>query len=107
MVWWVQTLEIANNEGTGSGKYRKVATSDEGGGIHGLCSHQHDTIEEAETCQEAIDNEGPIVGVPHMNKIEKREHVFDAATYQMLTEAVKREDMAEIRRLVGIDEKTE
>lgn len=54
MAWWIQVLEIADQDGKGIGKYRLTATSDEdGGGPYGLCPHQHDTIDEAQDCLEA------------------------------------------------------
>jgi hypothetical protein len=54
MVWWIQPLEIANDQGQGTGKWRLTATSDEdGGGPYGLCEHEHDTPEEAQNCPEA------------------------------------------------------
>lgn len=54
MAWWIQVLEIADDQGKGTGKYRLTAKSDEdGGGPYGLCEHQHDSIEEAKNCSEA------------------------------------------------------
>jgi hypothetical protein len=54
MAWWIQVLEIADDQGQGTGKYRLTATSDEdGGGPYGLCEHEHDSIEEAQNCPEA------------------------------------------------------
>lgn len=54
MAWWIRTLEIADNEGKGTGRYRLTATSDEdGGGPYGLCEHEHDSIEEAQNCPDA------------------------------------------------------
>lgn len=68
MVWWVKTLEIADESGKGTGKYRRVAKSDEGGGTHGLCEHCHDSVEEAQACEEARKNEGPVTGIPYMER---------------------------------------
>lgn len=54
MVWWIQVLEIANQDGEGTGRYRLTATSDEGGGgPFGLCEHMHKTKKEADECEEA------------------------------------------------------
>lgn len=51
MVWWIQVLEIADNKGKGVGKWRLTAKSDEDGGSpYGLCSHKHDTPQEAQQC---------------------------------------------------------
>lgn len=63
-MWIVEVLEIAEEVSRdGIGKYRLIARSDEGGGIHGLCSHEHDSREEAQHCPEAIANKGPVTGV--------------------------------------------
>lgn len=54
MVWWIQVLEIADDKGQKTGKYRLTAKSDEaGGGPHGLCDHEHDSVESAQNCQTA------------------------------------------------------
>lgn len=55
MVWWIRALEIADPDtGLGINKFRLTATSDEdGGGPYGLCDHEHETIEEAQQCEEA------------------------------------------------------
>lgn len=54
MVWWIRVLELAGEDGKGTGKYRLTATSDEdGGGPYGLCPHEHETIDEAQECLEA------------------------------------------------------
>jgi hypothetical protein len=54
MVWWIQVLQIADDQGKGTGKFRLTATSDEdGGGPFGLCDHEHDSRQEASDCEEA------------------------------------------------------
>lgn len=54
MAWWIMVLEIADDQGQGTGKYRLTAKSDEDGeGPYGLCKHQHSTIESAKNCPEA------------------------------------------------------
>lgn len=54
MVWWIQPLEIADENGNGTGRWKLTARSDEdGGGPYGLCEHEHDTAEEASQCPEA------------------------------------------------------
>lgn len=54
MVWWIQPLEIADDEGKPTGKYRLTAKSDEdGGGPFGLCDHEHESRHEAANCAEA------------------------------------------------------
>lgn len=51
MVWFIQPLEIADDAGKATGRWRMTATSDEGGGgPYGDTSHDHATAEEAETC---------------------------------------------------------
>jgi hypothetical protein len=54
MAWRIMVLEIADQNGKGTGKYQLTAKSDEdGGGPHGLCDHEHDSIEEAQNCPKA------------------------------------------------------
>lgn len=54
MAWWIRVLEIADKDGKGIGKFRLTATSDEdGGGPYGLCSHLHDTKDDAYNCPDA------------------------------------------------------
>ncbi|OUL36363.1 hypothetical protein BV372_08065 [Nostoc sp. T09] len=54
MVWWIQPLQIADDQGQGTGKWRLTAKSDEdGGGPYGLCEHEHDSVEEAQNCSKA------------------------------------------------------
>ncbi len=58
MAWWIQVLELADEQGKGIGKFRLTAKSDEdGGGPHGLCKHEHETIDEAQDCPDAIASE--------------------------------------------------
>lgn len=102
MVWWVEPLEIAE-KGVGIGKYRLVANSDEGGGIHGLCGHKHDTKEEATNCAEAIAQAPLITGVPNVPTDGSREHVFDAETFQMLCDSAKAGNLSEVTRILGVE----
>ena len=50
MVWWIRSLEIEDEQGQATGKYRLTATSNEHGGPYGLCDHEHLTVEEAQNC---------------------------------------------------------
>lgn len=57
MAWWIKVLELAVDQQQGTGKYRLTATSDEdGGGPYGLCEHEHNSPEEAQSCSEAREN---------------------------------------------------
>lgn len=57
MAWWIEVLEIADDGGKGTGKFRLTATSDEdGGGPFGLCDHEHRSREAAQDCSEAKKN---------------------------------------------------
>lgn len=57
MAWFLTVMDIARETEDGtwvpSGRYRQVATSDEDGGTHGLCKHEHLTKDEARACPEA------------------------------------------------------
>lgn len=54
MAWFIRTLEIAAADGTGTGRFRLTATSDEdGGGPWGLCEHEHRTAAAADRCPQA------------------------------------------------------
>lgn len=56
-MWFLTVSEIAQEQPDGSligtGRYRQTARSDQGGGIHGLCKHEHATREEARACSDA------------------------------------------------------
>ncbi len=53
MVWWIRSLEIEDEQGQATGRYRLTATSNEHGGPYGLCDHEHLTVEEAQNCPQA------------------------------------------------------
>lgn len=54
MVEIVQVLEIAGPNGEPTGKFRRTVKSDESDAPpRGLCSHEHDSREEAATCPDA------------------------------------------------------
>ena len=51
MVWWIQPMQIADDNGQPTGRWRMTATSDEdGGGPYGDTSHDHASAEEARAC---------------------------------------------------------
>lgn len=63
MVWLVQAVEKQGEDSSKLGKWRLIARSDEGGGVHGLCDHDHDSLEEACNCPDAIRNKQMITGI--------------------------------------------
>ena len=78
MVWWVQPLEIANENGAGTGRWRLTAKSDEdGGGPFGDTSHDHATAAEAQACEQCDDFVSGITGFPSKRRetqlLEERE----------------------------------
>lgn len=78
MAWWVQPLEIANENGTGTGRWRLTAKSDEdGGGPFGDTSHDHATAAEAQACERCDDFVSGITGFPSKRReaqmLEERE----------------------------------
>ena len=68
MVWFVETLEKKAPDGSPSGMFTLCASSDEGGGFHVGCSHEHKTHEEAGECEEALFAIGRITGFPYDGK---------------------------------------
>lgn len=94
MAWLVQVLEITDEHGQGTDKYRKVARSDEEGGMHPLCEHQHDSIDEADHCPEALAKTVEITGVPDGSNAD-RAAMLEAEAEQMLAEAAQLKDQAE------------
>lgn len=71
MVWFIEVLELADENKQGTGKYRLTANSDEGGGFHELCYHEHDSRDEARNCPDAITKEGLITGIPRVEHSRK------------------------------------
>lgn len=59
MAWFLYVAEIGVEDSNGalqpSGRYRRIAKSDDDGGTHALCSCEggHGTREEADACTEA------------------------------------------------------
>jgi len=65
MAWWVQPLEIADENGNPTGRFRMTATSDEdGGGPFGDTSHDHASAEEAQECVRCNEYCSRISGFP-------------------------------------------
>lgn len=95
MAWIVQVLEITDEHGQGTDKYRKVANSNDEGGMHPLCEHQHDSIDEAENCPEALAKTVEITGVSDGSNAD-RAALLEAEAEQMLAEAahLKEQDEA-------------
>lgn len=101
MVWFVGPIEIADESGQGIGRFRLVAISDDGGGRHGLCQHEHLTGDEAYNCPDAIRNEKTVIGIGR-DEVTLREHVFDAETFAMLRDAAQNGNIDEVKRLLGV-----
>jgi len=65
MAWWIQPLEIADENGNPTGRFRMTATSDEGGGGPlGDTSHDHASAEEAQECDRCDEYCSRISGFP-------------------------------------------
>ncbi|XGV98902.1 MAG: hypothetical protein ACAF41_08160 [Leptolyngbya sp. BL-A-14] len=95
MVWNVQVLEITDEHGHGIGKYRRVANSSDEGGMHPLCDHQHDSIDEAEHCPDALAKTVEITGVPDGSHADRAAQL-EVEAEQLLAEAaqLKEQDKA-------------
>ena len=88
MAWIVQVLEITDEHGHGTDKYRKVANSNEEGGMHPLCDHQHDSFDEAENCPEALAKTEEITGISDGSNTD-RAAMLEAEAEQLLAEAAQ------------------
>lgn len=65
MVWFIQPLEIADSNGNGTGRWRMMAQSDEGGGgPYGDASHDHASAEEAQACDACDEYVSGVSGFP-------------------------------------------
>ena len=94
MTWLVQVLEITDEHGHGTDKYRQVARSDGEGGMHPLCEHQHDSIDEAENCPEAIARTEEITGIPDGGSADRAAQL-EAEAERMLAEAAQLKEQDE------------
>ncbi|HEY9895100.1 MAG TPA: hypothetical protein V6D34_06770 [Candidatus Sericytochromatia bacterium] len=94
MTWLVQVLEITDEHGHGTDKYRQVARSDGEGGMHPLCEHQHDSIDEAENCPEAIAKTEEITGIPDGGSADRAAQL-EAEAERMLAEAAQLKEQDE------------
>lgn len=107
MTWYTQTLQIANvyRPGEGTGKFRHTARSDEyDSGIIGLCEHEHDSIEEAYNCPDAIAEEGRVTGIrrpiqqPAESAISNAMYAVEALPGdELLTDAIVHLDQARLK----------
>lgn len=68
MVWWTQPKQLADKNGEGTGRWRMVATSDEGGGQYADTSHDHASAEEAEECDKCDEYCSGATGFPSRKK---------------------------------------
>ena len=64
MVWFTQPLQRKGKDGAPLPLWHLCAQSDEGGGFHVGCDHDHATAEEAVQCIEARKRLGGITGIP-------------------------------------------
>lgn len=85
-MWIVQPLQKRNDDGSPSGIWHLVASSDEGGGQAAGCQHDHRSPEEATACEDAQRRCGQITGFPWTSPTER-------------AAAVEREERAELARL--------
>lgn len=93
MVWFVQPLQKRNEDGSPSGIWHLVASSDEGGGQSPGCHHDHKSPLEASECEEAQRLCGQITGFPWVSPAE------EAAK----EEANERAELARLQKKYGVD----
>jgi hypothetical protein len=65
VAWIVQPLQRKNKDGSPSGLWRLCAESDEGGGFHVGCGHDHASADEAMRCEDARRNVAGVTGTPY------------------------------------------
>lgn len=70
-MWWVQPLQKKAADGSPSGIWHLVASSDEGGGTWPGCQHEHRSAEEAEACEDAQRQCGSVTGFPWKSPAER------------------------------------
>jgi hypothetical protein len=81
----VKALQIADQEGHGTGRWRMTATSDEGGGgPFGDTSHDHGSVEEAEACDACDAFVSRVAGMPSRKEREEAQERYDRAEYERL-----------------------
>lgn len=79
MAWWIQPLEIADENGNPTGRFRMTATSDEdGGGPFGDTSHDHASAEEAQACDRCDEYCARISGFPSRKERGKADEPTEA-----------------------------
>lgn len=84
-MWWVQPMEIADQDGKPSGRWRMTAKSDEGGGgPYGDTTHDHATAEEAEACDACDEYVSRMSGFPSRKRQAEMEDASDRAEYERL-----------------------
>jgi hypothetical protein len=112
MTWYTQTLELADDNGKGTGKFRHTAKSDESSsGIIGLCKHAHDSAKEAYECPDAIAEEGRVTGIPRRvvrpadAAISNAMYAVEAmAAHPLLTDAIVHLERARLKVSSYFDE---
>lgn len=84
-MWTVQALEIANDLGRATGRWRLTACSDEdGGGPFGDTSHDHGTSAEAEACDRCDAYVSSVTGFPTRKDATLQSETRDRVTYERL-----------------------
>lgn len=85
MVWWTQALEIADELGRPTGRWRMTAKSDEGGGgPRGDTSHDHASADEAEACDLCDEFIASVTGMPSRKRMAEDDDRRDRAEFDRL-----------------------
>jgi hypothetical protein len=93
MVWFVQPLEIADEAGNPTGRWRMTAKSDEdGGGPFGDTSHDHASAEEAQACAQCDEYVRQFSGFTSSKKMEEDDERRDRREYDRLKAKFDRGD---------------
>lgn len=84
-MWWVQPMEIADQDGKPTGRWRMTAKSDEGGGgPYGDTTHDHATAEEAEACDTCDEYVSRMSGFPSKKRQAEMDEAHERREYERL-----------------------
>lgn len=85
MAWFVQPLQIADEGGKPTGRWRMTAKSDEdGGGPWGDTSHDHATAIEAQECERCDEYIASVTGFPSRKRMAEDDEARDRNEYNRL-----------------------
>ena len=86
-MWWIQPLEVADENGKATGRWRLTARSDEGGGgPYGDTTHDHVSAEEAQQCEKCDEYCSCMAGMPSKKARRETGEAHDRQEFERLKE---------------------